>query len=53
MTNKTVDVILSMDGEFPIVLEVVDTENIEYSKERQEYFKKVYENVNKKRKILF
>jgi len=46
MTSKTVDVICSLEGGFPIILEVLDTENIEFSIKRQEYYKNYYDDVH-------
>lgn len=46
MTNKTVDVICSLEGGFPIILEVVDTEDMEFSIERQNFYRRFYEDVH-------
>lgn len=46
MTHTTVDVICSMEGGFPIILEVIDSENLQLSLDRQEYYKKYYEDVH-------
>lgn len=46
MTTKTVDIICSLEGGFPIMLEVIDTEDIEFSYERQRYYKQFYEDVH-------
>lgn len=44
--TNTVDVIFSMEGGFPIILEVIGTENINDSKERQKYYSKFYKDVH-------
>ena len=47
MTKVTVDVIYSLEGDnLPIILEVVDSEDIEYTLERQNYWRKFYEKVH-------
>jgi hypothetical protein len=46
VTNKTVDVIIDIENGFPHVLEVVDTENTDYTIERANQYKAFYENVN-------
>lgn len=46
MTYKTVDVIISMEGDFPNVLEVIDAETLDYSLERQKHWSKVYRDVH-------
>jgi len=46
MKYQTVDVICSLETGFPIMLEVIDTEDIEYSLERQRYYKQYYEKVH-------
>lgn len=47
MTDKRVAVIYSMEGgDLPIVLEVVDTEDINYVSKRHDYYKKFYKNVH-------
>jgi hypothetical protein len=46
MTHKTVDVIIDIENGFPRVLEVVDTEDIDFTIERANQYKAFYENVN-------
>jgi len=46
MITKTLDVLVSMEGGFPIVLETIDSENIEFSLKRQERWSKIYEDVH-------
>lgn len=46
MNNHRVDVIWIMSGDCIEILEVIDADNIDFSFERQEYYKKIYDNVN-------
>lgn len=47
MTKVTVDVIYSMEGgQLPIILEVIDSEDINFTMKRQEYWKQFYDKVN-------
>jgi hypothetical protein len=35
-----------MEGDFPIILEVIDSEDINYTIERQKFYSKTYEEVH-------
>ncbi|QPW62095.1 hypothetical protein [Clostridium botulinum] len=46
MTHKTVDMVCSMEGVFPIILEAIDSEDVQFALDRREHYAKCYEDVH-------